>query len=113
MANYTHAGGVTNDCADFVSGVIANTEGFKKNSGDANVEQFQKDLVAQGWKPVSQGQAQPGDVAIILGGGVQHTELVSKAGATQDIGSNGTSQEAVSTDNVSSWASGVTYYHKG
>ncbi len=110
LPNYSHAGGVTNDCADFVSACVADAGLFKKTSADAGVTNFRNDLVAQGWKPVSQAQAQPGDVAIILGGGVQHTELVANKGATVDIGSNGTSTESVSKHNVSSWAKGVTYY---
>jgi hypothetical protein len=111
MANYSHAGGVTNDCADFVSGVIANTEGFKKTGGDASVSTFKGDLQKQGWVQVSKGQSQPGDVAIIQGNGVSHTELVASAGAASAIGANGSSQESVSKNNLD-WASGVTYWHK-
>jgi hypothetical protein len=112
MGNYTHAGGATNDCADFVSGCLANAGTFKKTAGDASVKTFQQDLIKQGFQAVSKSQAQPGDVAIILGGGVEHTELVATAGATQAIGANGTSQEKVSEQSLD-WASGVTYYHKG
>lgn len=111
MANYSHAGGQTNDCADFVSGVIANTEGFKKSAGDASVSTFKADLQKQGWVQVSKQDSQPGDVAIIQGGGVSHTELVASKGATSAIGANGTSQETVSKNNLD-WASGVTYWHK-
>lgn len=119
MPNYTHAGGVTNNCADFVSGVLANAGLFKKTyengwSPDAGVVNFRNDLENQGWKPVSKSQTQPGDVAIILGNldgqEIQHTELVAAKGATNNIGSNGTSVETIGTDNLD-WANGiVTYY---
>ncbi|MHB2016507.1 MAG: hypothetical protein ACYCW6_06115 [Candidatus Xenobia bacterium] len=109
LPGYTHAGGVTNDCADFVSSCVADAGLFHKTAGDANVRQFQSDLAHQGWHPVNRAQAQPGDVAIILGGGVQHTELVTAPGARQAVGANGTSYERVSTDNLN-WASGVTYW---
>jgi hypothetical protein len=113
MSNYSAAGGRTNDCADFVSGCLADAGMFHKTSGDASVSQFKEDLQRQGYHQVSKEQSQPGDVAIIQGGGVSHTELVASQGAGKAIGANGTSQERVSTGSLN-WADGRTaYFHKG
>lgn len=109
MDNYTHAGGVTNNCADFVSGILANTQGFKKKPGDASVAQFEKDLKEQGWREVSKDQAKAGDVVIINGS--QHTELVTKDGGKEAIGSNGSSSQTIKKDNLG-WGS-EKFYHKG
>ncbi|HEY3999266.1 MAG TPA: hypothetical protein VGO93_10395 [Candidatus Xenobia bacterium] len=112
MPNYTAAGGVTNDCADFVSACCADAGDFKKTSGDASVATFAADMQHQGWTAVSQANAKPGDVVIINGGGIQHTELVANKGATDCVGSNGTSTESITHDNPMSWApkGAVTIY---
>jgi Putative amidase domain len=110
LPNYRHAGGVTNDCADFVSACCANAGTFRKTPADASVVSFRNNLIAQGWRPVPKDQAKPGDVAIISGSaGPQHTELVATQGATKCIGSNGSSFQSISYDTPQSWASGVMY----
>jgi hypothetical protein len=105
FANYTHAGGTGNDCADFVSACVGDSGDFKKTAGDANVGQFQSDLQSQGWHQTT--SPQPGDVAIVNGS--QHAELVSGANG-QCIGSNGgATNQSVSYDTPSSWGS-VVYW---
>lgn len=109
MPHYSHAGGVTNNCADFVSACCANAGTFRKSPGDASVMQFRNNLLQQGWRPVPKDQARPGDVAIIVNGNSQHTELVATHGATKCIGSNGSSVQSISYDTPSNWASNVMY----
>ncbi len=110
LANYTAAGGTGNDCADFVSAILANTQGFKKKPGDASVATFKQDLLAQGWKKVDKAQSRPGDVVIFNGS--QHTELVTKAGGKEAIGSNGgATNQTIKTDSLS-WGS-QEFFQKG
>lgn len=100
LANFSAAGGTGNNCADFVSAILANTQGFKKKPEDANVATFAKNLQAQGWQKVDKSQSRPGDVVIINGS--QHTELVTKAGGTEAIGSNGgATDQKIGTDSLS------------
>jgi hypothetical protein len=109
MDNYTAAGGATNNCADFVSAILASTQGFKKTPGDASVATFEKNLKAQGWREVPKSQAKAGDVVIINGS--QHTELVTKDGGTEAIGSNGSSSQSIKKDNLG-WGT-EKFLHKG
>jgi hypothetical protein len=110
LANYTAAGGTGNDCADFVSAILANTQGFKKKPGDASVATFKQSLLSQGWKKVDKAQSRPGDVVIFNGS--QHTELVTKAGGKEAIGSNGgATNQTIKTDSLS-WGS-QEYFQKG
>ena len=110
LDNYTAAGGTGNDCADFVSGILANTQGFKKTGGDASVATFKTHLEQQGWKKVSKAQSKAGDVVIFNGS--QHTELVTKDGGAEAIGSNGgATNQTIKTDSLS-WGT-QEYYHKG
>lgn len=110
MDNYTAAGGLDNNCADFVSACIADAGMYKKQSGDASVATFKQHLLEQGYKTVDKAHAQPGDVAIFNGS--QHTELVAAQGATTLIGSNngGTNVQHISKDS-GNWGS-VEYLHK-
>ena len=83
-----------------LSAILANTQGFKKKPEDANVAKFAQNLQAQGWQKVDKSQSRPGDVVIINGS--QHTELVTKAGGTEAIGSNGgATNQKISTDGLS------------
>ena len=111
MANFSHAGGMDNNCADFVSACLADAGVYKKKPGDASVATLKQHLVQDGWRKVSKGQTKPGDVAIFNGS--QHVELVATNGATQHIGSNngGTNVQKVSMDS-GNWGS-VEYYTKG
>ncbi|MFN8607096.1 MAG: amidase domain-containing protein [Vulcanimicrobiota bacterium] len=110
LDNYSAAGGTGNDCADFVSAILANTQGFKKKSGDASVATFKQDLLAQGWRKVSKAESKAGDVVIFNGS--QHTELVTKDGGAEAIGSNGgATNQQIKTDSLS-WGS-QEFFHKG
>ena len=112
MANFSHAGGMDNNCADFVSACLANAGLYKKKSGDASVRILKQHLKEDGWKTVSKAQAKPGDVAIF--NGTQHVELVTKAGGTELIGSNnkgGGNVQYVGTDS-GNWGQ-VEYLSKG
>jgi hypothetical protein len=110
LDNYTAAGGAGNDAADFVSGILANTQGFRKDQSDAGMDAFKQHLVQQGWKKVDKAQAKAGDVVFFNGN--QHAELVTKDGGSQGIGSNGPETgQTIKTDSAS-W--GVQeFYHKG
>lgn len=111
MSNFTHAGGMTNNCADFVSACLANAGVYKKKPGDASVRVLKQHLIEDGWRKVSKAQAKPGDVAIFNGS--QHVELVATQGASKLIGSNngGKSYQTVGYDS-GNWGS-VEYYTKG
>lgn len=109
LQNYSAAGGTGNDCADFVSAILANTQGFKKTGGDASVATFKADLVKQGWQKVAKAQSKAGDVVIFNGS--QHTELVSKDGGAEAIGSNGgATNQSIKTDSLA-WGT-QEFYHK-
>lgn len=110
LDNFTAAGGTGNNCADFVSAILANTQGYKKKPGDASVATFKQNLQAQGWRKVSKAESKAGDVVIFNGS--QHTELVTKDGGKEAIGSNGGStNQQIKTDSLS-WGS-QEYFHKG
>ncbi|MHB2020022.1 MAG: hypothetical protein ACYCW6_24045 [Candidatus Xenobia bacterium] len=84
LPGFTAAGGQTNDCADFVSSVLQDTQGLKGHH--VNVHDLEQSLIAQGWHRVSGAQARPGDVWMNSSRG--HTQLVATPGATRTIGSN-------------------------
>ncbi len=107
MPHFTAAGGVTNNCADFVSSCLESTGRLKGH--EINVGHLENSLQRQGYKQVSRAQAQPGDVWISGSGG--HTELVAEAGGRTLIGSNGSSYQRISEDR-SSGMRGGRFYHK-
>ena len=84
LPHFTAAGGETNDCADFVSSVLETAGHITGHH--INVVEFEKSLLAQGWKHVTKPNAKAGDVWMNTSRG--HTELVSADGATSLIGSN-------------------------
>lgn len=94
-------------CANFVSAVLIESGQLPPNLHTNSVSQLNATLRAQGWTEVPAGQAQPGDVVIIKGGGVSHTEIY--AGDGKMIGSNntggGSGPQEVSYGNLS-WALG-------
>lgn len=110
LDNYSAAGGTGNNDADFVSAILANTQGFKKQKGDAAVATFKENLIKQGWKKVDKAQAKPGDVVFF--NGVQHVKLVSKEGGVQGVGASGTPKEqSIKQDNLQ-WGT-PEFYQKG
>lgn len=104
MPHFTAAGGVTNNCVDFVSSALE-SQGLVKGH-HINVRAFEKELQKQGWVQVPVNQAKPGDVWINHSRG--HTELVATAGATKLIGSNGSARQKVS-EHANNPNSGVIY----
>ncbi len=104
MPHFTAAGGVTNNCVDFVSSALE-SQGLVKGH-HINVSAFEKELKKQGWVQVPVAQAKPGDVWINHSRG--HTELVATAGATKLIGSNGSSRQKVS-EHANNPSSGLIY----
>jgi hypothetical protein len=107
LPKFTAAGGVTNDCADFVSSVLEDTGRLKGH--EINVGHLESSLKQQGYKQVPREQAQPGDVWISDTAG--HTELVAAAGGKCLIGSNGSERQHVSEDTYSGMHGG-RFYHK-
>ncbi len=107
LPNFTAAGGVTNNCADFVSSVLESTGRLKGH--EINVRHLEQSLQKQGYQQVPREKAQPGDVWISDSAG--HTELVSEAGGKALIGSNGSSRQKVSEDRYSGMHGG-RFYHK-
>lgn len=95
MKHFTAAGGVTNNCVDFVSSALE-SQGLVKGH-HINVKSFEQELKKQGYRQVPASQAKPGDVWINHSRG--HTELVATAGATKLIGSNGSARQKVSEHN--------------
>ena len=73
-------------CANFVSAVLTEAGQLPANLHTDSVAQLNSTLRAHGWTPVSAADAKPGDVVIMQGGGISHTEIVSGPG--QMIGSN-------------------------
>ena len=91
-------------CANFVSAVLTEAGKLPGNLHTDSVAQLNTTLRDRGWTPVSASEAKPGDVVIIQGGGVSHTEIVSGPG--QMIGSNNVNADGtqkISHNNLS-WA---------
>lgn len=91
-------------CANFVSAVLIESGQLPANRHTLSVAQLDSTLRRQGWTPVSLAQARPGDVVIIQGGGVSHTEIY--AGGGRMVGSNNTNADGtqrVGYDDIS-WA---------
>ena len=91
-------------CANFVSAVLTEAGQLPASAHTNSVAQLKATLQDRGWTAVPASQAQAGDVVIIQGGGVSHTEIVSGPG--QMIGSNNRNpdrSQRVTTANLS-WA---------
>lgn len=79
---------VTVNCANFVSGVLREAGALPASGHQVSVVELSRTLGRAGWTRVPAGEApRPGDVAIILGNGISHTEIV--ADSSRMIGSNG------------------------
>jgi peptidoglycan hydrolase len=106
MKHFTAAGGVNNNCADFVSSALEG-QGLLKGH-HINVKSMEQELKKQGYRQVPASQAKPGDVWISNSRG--HTELVATKGATRLIGSNnnGDSRQEI-TEHANRPGSGVIY----
>jgi spore coat assembly protein SafA len=80
--------GVPSDicCANFVSAVLTEAGQLPASQHTDSVQQLKDTLMSRGWSAVPMSEAKPGDVVIMQGGGISHTEIVS--GPNQMIGSN-------------------------
>ena len=73
-------------CANFVSAVLVQAGQLPASLHTDSVAQLKSTLQGRGWTQVSAADARPGDVVIMQGGGISHTEMVSGRGRM--IGSN-------------------------
>lgn len=92
----------TECCANFVSAVLVQSGELPANLHTDSVEQLKETLQSRGWTAVPASEAKPGDVVIMQGGGISHTEIVSGQG--QMIGSNNINADGtqkVSTNSLS------------
>lgn len=91
-------------CANFVSGVLIEAGVMPANLRTDSVAQLDSNLRGAGWTQVDPAQAKPGDVVIIRGGGVSHTEIY--AGNGRMIGSNNVNSDGTQriSENNLSWA---------
>ncbi|HEY0622499.1 phage tail tip lysozyme [Sphingomonas sp.] len=91
-------------CANFVSGVLIEAGVMDSSLRTDSVAQLNSNVRNAGWTQVDPSQAKPGDVVIIQGGGVSHTEIY--AGNGRMIGSNNANADGSQriTENNLSWA---------
>jgi spore coat assembly protein SafA len=92
----------TECCANFVSAVLVQSGELPSNLHTDSVEQLKDTLQSRGWTAVPASEAKAGDVVIMQGGGISHTEIVSGPG--QMIGSNNINADGtqkVSTNSLS------------
>lgn len=92
MEHFTAAGGNSRNCADFVSSALKATGRLDEHH--TSVGNLRQDLLDNGWRQVTQQEAQPGDVWMTESNtfGSRHTELVTQPGGTHTIGSNNISE---------------------
>lgn len=82
MGPFSAAGGLTNNCADFVSSaLVASGRLSRKN---VNCKSLERQLQREGWRQIPADQARPGDVAFNQSRG--HVQLCQGNG--RQIGSN-------------------------
>jgi len=89
-------------CANFVSAVLVQSGELPASLHTDSVDQLKTTLLSQGWTAVPASEAKAGDVVIMQGGGISHTEIVSGPG--QMIGSNNINADGsqkVSTNSLS------------
>jgi spore coat assembly protein SafA len=101
-------------CANFVSAVLEKAGLIKHSQRSDSVSNLNTNLRAAGWTPVPLSQAKPGDVVIIKGGGMSHTEIVHSNvnGKVTFIGSN--NRNADNTQRITfdsgSWFTKTSHY---
>jgi hypothetical protein len=82
MGPFSAAGGLTNNCADFVSSALVATGRLSRKN--VNCKSLERQLIQEGWRQVPADQARPGDVAFNQSRG--HVQLCQGNG--KQIGSN-------------------------
>lgn len=73
-------------CANFVSGVLIEAGQLPPSAHTNSVAELKSTMQRSGFTQVSASEVRPGDVAIIQGNGISHTEIVADRGRM--IGSN-------------------------
>lgn len=86
MPNFRAAGGLTNNCADFVSSALQN--GGMLGGHEVSVKKLEQRLIREGWRQIPQSQARAGDVIFNQSRG--HVQLAQGNG--MQIGSNNVRQ---------------------
>lgn len=86
MPHFRAAGGLTNNCADFVSSALRS--GGMLGGHEVNCRRLEQRLIREGWRQIHPSQAGPGDVVFSQSRG--HVELAQGGGRT--IGSNNVRQ---------------------
>jgi hypothetical protein len=82
MGPFSAAGGLTNNCADFVSSALVASGRLSRK--EVNCKRLEQRLIREGWRQIPADQARPGDVAFNRSRG--HVQLCQGNG--RQIGSN-------------------------
>jgi spore coat assembly protein SafA len=101
-------------CANFVSAVLERAGLITHGQRSDSVSTLRDNLVSAGWDAVPLSQARPGDVVIIKGGGISHTEIVASNdnGRVTFIGSNNRNADGtqrVTTDS-GTWFTSTSHF---
>lgn len=113
LPNFDAAGGVTNNCADFVTACLENAgvlTGLSKLE-QVNVKALKSALEKKGWRKITdKSQVKPGFV--YMNSSLGHTELVTGAsnGKITLTGSNGSSRQKISEDKYSGNQGDAIFY---
>ena len=86
MPHFRAAGGLTNNCADFVSSALRSAGML--GGHEVNCKRMEQRLIREGWRQIPAGQAGPGDVAFNQSRG----HVVLCQGGGKMIGSNNVRQ---------------------
>jgi spore coat assembly protein SafA len=101
-------------CANFVSAVLEKAGLINHGQRSDSVATLNQNLRNDGWRSVPLSQAKPGDVVIIQGGGMSHTEIVASNdnGKVTFIGSNNRNADGTQrvTYDSGSWFTKTSHY---
>ena len=113
LPNFDAAGGITNNCADFVTACLENAgvlTGLSKLE-QVNVKALKSALEKKGWRKITdKSQVKPGFV--YMNSSLGHTELVTKVsgGKITLTGSNGSARQTIKEDAYSGNQSDAIFY---
>lgn len=101
-------------CANFVSAVLEKAGLITHGQRSDSVATLNQNLRNDGWRSVPLSQAKPGDVVIIQGGGMSHTEIVksNENGKVTFIGSNNRNADGSQRISLDSgtWFTSTSHY---
>ena len=101
-------------CANFVSAVLEKAGLITHGQRSDAVVTLDRNLRNDGWQQVPLSQAKPGDVVIIQGGGMSHTEIVASNdnGKVTFIGSNNRNADGTQriTYDSGTWFTSTSHY---